>query len=84
MRCPMFLGISKREDLPTLLATAMLNSQFSEQFVCVYNSLTIDVFLFPLMLGIRRKKEQLATIFHLINLHSLRVIELFLCLLFLD
>lgn len=84
MRCPIFLGISKREDIPTLLATAMLNSQFSEQFVCVCNSLTIDVFLFPLMLCIRRKKEQLATIFHLINLHSLRVIELFLCLLFLD
>lgn len=80
----MFLGVSEREDLPTLLATAMLNSQFSEQFVYIHNSLTIDVSLFPLMLGIRRKKEQLATICHLIGLHSLRVIELFLCLLFLD
>lgn len=84
MRRPMFLGVFKREDLPTLSETAMLNSQFSEQFVCVYNSLTIDVSLFPRMLSIRRKKEQLATICHLISLHSLRVIELFLCLLFLD
>lgn len=84
MRSPMFLGVSKRQDLPTLLATAMLNSQFSEQFVCAYNSLIIYVSLFPHMLSIRRKKEQLATICHLICLHSLRVIELFLCLLFLD
>lgn len=84
MRCPVLSGISKREDLPTLLAAAILNSQFCEKFVCVYNSLTIDVSLFPLMLSNRKKKEQLATIFHLINLHSLRVIELFLCLLFLD
>ena len=86
MRPHMFFEISERKDLTTLLATAALNSQFSELFVCVCasNALGINASPFPLIPGVRREKEHSVTILYIISLHSLRVIESYLCFLFLD